>query len=219
MNRFKDKIQYWEPLLRVIRKAEALRGPGQAYDSIEGLKQPLPGLSKKTITEAIRIAPRTHIGAYQFKRTSLPGWAELTGLDPDKDIFNKLNQDSIAIYLISSFRKGENWVSNGPMTTEQFMINLSQEWAGLPVPKDMKGFKRNVKAGESFYAGVTYNASRVTIKEVTDALNLINSNKYLMVTESELELPPSPFTPTPTPIGPPVSITISESEYLQFIQD
>lgn len=209
-NLYSKKIPFWDPLLRVIRKAES-KSAGE-YDAVVSYRKPFPGLSKKIIIDAVKIAPKTYIGAYQFNKNNLLTWSKSTGLSPDKDIFNSLNQDSIAIYLIESIRNGQNWINNS-MSTEQLMINLSKEWAGLPVPKNMNGFSRPVRKGESFYADVSTNKATVSVNEVLNAIKLIDPSKKYDI-DSEPEILPSPFIPSP--IQP---VIINENEYLQFIQD
>ena len=184
-----DPIQFWEPLLKVIRSAEAspdgtLPGTTQ-YDSVVSTK-PLARLDTLSIQEAIQLVEKerpksSFIGAYQFNKNNLIGgdnWVASAGLKPT-DLFNKKNQDTIAIWLISSpsRRDGINWL-NGNLITEDFMVKLAQEWAGLPVPYDLTNTKgRQIKVGQSYWRGTSTNRARATISSVMNALWVINPEK------------------------------------------
>ena len=50
------------------------------------------------------------------------------------------------------------------------MIDMAKEFASFPVPVDMKGDKRLLKAGESYYADVAGNKAHVTIEQSAKAL-------------------------------------------------
>jgi hypothetical protein len=210
-NKYSSKdITFWKPLLELIKRAEATRS--DPYNSVEGTK-PYPGLQKLKISDAIQKSSATHIGAYQFdKKKGLPKWVPAIGLNLTDDIFNQDNQDSLAIYLIED-SGGSSW-KNGPTTTETFMLNLAKVWAGLPVPFDTgrpSGVDTiKIKKGESYYTGVKTNRSTVTLYEFYTALSPINPDKVSKIDEVEIKLAPSP--------SPPVSVTIIESEYLQYIQ-
>jgi hypothetical protein len=229
-----SKIILWKPLLAVIKDAEASLKPDKTrdYNSVVGVN-PIAGLSNKIIAEAVNSVPKdkTYIGAYQFHKGQLiPGfiktskgpvpsseWAKQAGLDPYKDKFNETNQDLIAIYLIEK-RGGNSW-KNGPLTTEQFMINLSQEWAGLPVPENLTNiYGKKITTGNSYYTGIQNNKANVTVNQVKSALKIIYPTKVNELIEDEIKLAPSPPTSVINP-NKPTPVTIIESEYLQYIQN
>lgn len=178
-----DPIQFWEPLLKVIRSAEASpdskKNGTTQYDSVVASK-PLARLDTVSIQEAVKLAEdeRTgskYIGAYQFNKDNLVGgenWTIKAGLQVT-DLFNKKNQDTIAIYLITKIRKGIDWL-NGDLITEDFMVQLAQEWAGLPVPYDLTNVKdKEIKAGQSYWDGTSTNRANVSISQVIIALESI----------------------------------------------
>ncbi len=177
-----DPIQFWEPLLKVIRSVEASpnnkkRGTTQ-YDSVVGTK-PLAQLDTVSIQEAVALSSKERpgagfIGAYQFRKSNLIGgenWTIKAGLQVT-DLFNKKNQDLLAIYLITKVRKGTTWLA-GTTSTNDFALSLSQEWAGLPVPYDTKRGNVELKAGQSYYDGVGTNSANTNVSTVINALNSI----------------------------------------------
>lgn len=178
-----DPIQFWEPLLHVIRSAEASpdnkKNGTTQYDSVVAAK-PLARLDTVSIQEAVKLAEdeRTdskYIGAYQLNKDNLVGgdkWATKAGLQVT-DLFNKKNQDTIAIYLITKIRKGADWL-NGDLITDKFMVKLAQEWAGLPVPYALTNTKnKKIKAGQSYWTGTSTNRVNVSVSKVVMALDSI----------------------------------------------
>ena len=219
-----DPIQFWEPLLKVIRSAEASpdnkkRGTTQ-YDSVVAAK-PLARLDTVSIQEAVKLAEdeRTgskYIGAYQFNKDNLVGgenWTIKAGLQVT-DLFNKKNQDTIAIYLITKVRKGIKWL-NGELITEDFMLGLAQEWAGLPIPYDTKRKNVPLKAGQSYWDGVGTNSSNVSISQVIIALESI----YLSYTGNYPDYSSPNIKNNNTSDGiPPVAVTTSSIQEKQLQQ-
>ena len=225
MAKYINKISVWEPLLRVIRRAEASpdkpsKGTTQ-YDSVVSAT-PLPKLSSLSIKDAIKLVEnkrpgKTYIGAYQFNKRNLivgENWVGRSGLNGD-DLFNKQNQDNIAIYLLEERRKGARWL-NGTLSINSFMLNISKEWAGLPVPYDTKGFRVPVKSGQSFYSGVTTNKANVTVNLVKNALIQIQGG---VIIKDELADNKSYGLPPVTSSYDVVPAVFDESQYLQYIQN
>lgn len=222
-----DPIQFWEPLLKVIRSAEASpdnkkRGTTQ-YDSVVASK-PLARLDTVSIQEAVKLAEderpgSKYIGAYQFNKDNLidgDNWVASAGLKPT-DLFNKKNQDTIAIWLISSNRrrKGIKWL-NGNLITEDFMVELAKEWAGLPVPYDTKRKDVPLKAGQSYWDGVGTNSSNVSISQVVIALESI----YLSYTGNYPDYSSPNIKNNNTSNGiPPVAVTTSPIQEEQLQQE
>ena len=95
-----------------------------------------PGLDQMTIAEAHAIAMRSRgsgaMGAYQ----QMPGYlfdrarALDPPLDPNTDLFNKENQERLAILLIRG--SGYDAWLNGQLSTGSFANRLSGQWRGLP---------------------------------------------------------------------------------------
>lgn len=83
-------------------------------------------------------------GKYQIKRSTLLGLVQRLGLDPNSK-FDSATQDKLADELIKG--RGYSAYASGKMTKEEFLTNLSKEWAGLP----------SNASGSSYYAGVGNN--------------------------------------------------------------
>lgn len=212
-----DQIKYWEPLLNIIRKAEASPKTDKTsqYDSIVNAN-PLPKLDTLPIKKAIELVnkerPRAkYIGAYQFNKTNLlenDSWVTKSGLT-ENDIFNSFNQDNIAIYLIVEIRGGKDW-KNGTLSDDKFITNLAKEWAGLPVSVAQKGDKIQVNPGQSYYSGVNNNKANVTVVEVKTALNSIKLGE-----DANKIIEPNPISIPET--TNPDSPILTEDEFLKFI--
>lgn len=168
-NKDKDKVaNSWKPILDLIAKYEAVGG---SYDSIYPSRTK-PGLSKMTIAEADSWQASTAssrgsaaAGRYQFM--NIKHQAAYAGIGSDA-IFSPENQDKMAIALIEKKRKVTyDLMQKNP---DEAMIRLGMEWAALPMPKAMRGHKRMVNAGQSYYAGDGKNKAGASIKEVRDAM-------------------------------------------------
>ena len=168
-NKDKDKVaNSWKPILDLIAKYEAVGG---SYDSIYPSRTK-PGLSKMTIAEADSWQASTAssrgsaaAGRYQFM--NIKHQAAYAGIGSNA-IFSPENQDKMAIALIEKKRKVTyDLMQKNP---DEAMIRLGMEWAALPMPKAMRGHKRMVNAGQSYYAGDGKNKAGASIKEVRDAM-------------------------------------------------
>lgn len=73
-------------------------------------------------------------------------------------VFTEAFQDRMAIKLMK--RRGLARAGKG-LSVEQFCINLSKEWASLPVVINCRGSERDVKKGQSYYAGDGLNRAGV----------------------------------------------------------
>lgn len=114
----------------------------------------------------------TAVGKYQFVNTTLKEIIQRNPTDfPMDEPFNEARQELAANILLDR-RKWEKF-ANGEISDKEMATNLSMEWASFPVPEDMKGKNRDVKAGESFYAGDGKNKSGVDPQTVLKTLNVI----------------------------------------------
>lgn len=66
---------------------------------------------------------------------------------------------------------------DGQIDVDDMALGLAKEWASLPVPNDMKGASRQIKAGQSYYAGDGLNKAHATVAEVEKAL-LVARERY-----------------------------------------
>jgi muramidase (phage lysozyme) len=97
----------------------------------------------------------------------IPGMIQELNLPPTL-IFNRVLQDYLALQLLirRQLRRWQSgsltWNARGASTNDPdqaFMVRLAQEWAALPVPFAMRGNNRQVRAGETYYAGDRLNRS------------------------------------------------------------
>jgi len=155
-------------LLDYIGSKEAPSG----YDTLYGNAQKRYSwrLTQLPISKVLALGPgwsKAHgssaCGRYQFmagKDHTLQGLYNELRLNPDQ-IFDANLQDRLGYHLLR--RRGyDKWV-RGELSDELFMVNLAKEWASLPVPIKVKGHKRDVSPGESYYAGVGDNKSLDTL--------------------------------------------------------
>lgn len=117
----------------------------------------LPGATQMTIAEVARKATGA-VGAWQNLPQYLNVRARAVGLDPDKDLYNKANQQKIAEYLIGPGQGGVS-VELAKKDPKKAMYKLSKVWAAIP--KD--------DSGVSYYAGVGNNAAHIKPKQMYDA--------------------------------------------------
>jgi hypothetical protein len=99
------------------------------------------------------------VGKYQFITKTLAEEIKASGLDPKTTKFTPEIQDML---ITNRLKRTRGLDSASP---EQLATNLAKEFASVPVLKDMKGFHRDVKRGESFYAGDGLNKSLIKPEE------------------------------------------------------
>ena len=144
-------------LLAAIRKCEAPRGYGQIYGGAKGVSK-ATDVSKLTLDEVLALQKRmlaagsasTACGGYQFIRKTLMATIIEMGLGGN-DVWTPALQDSMALHLIE--KRGLSKFQAGKITREAFANNLAMEWASLPVVTKIRGQKRMVFPGETYYAG------------------------------------------------------------------
>jgi muramidase (phage lysozyme) len=143
------------PLHAVVKQAES----GGNYDALYGTNSKVP-LSNMTIGEVMALqkhyvdsgSPSSAAGAYQFLRPTLSSLVK-SGAVSLNDPFDKNTQDRLATALME--RRGLSDFKSGKITKEQFLDNLSKEWAGLPTT-----------SGQSYYEGDGLNHSTVRVPKV-----------------------------------------------------
>lgn len=163
-----------------------------SYEAVYGHKQhllPKP-LTKMTLGEVLASGPiwaqtfgSSACGRYQFmagRNHTLQGLKNELGL-LDRQIFDANLQDRLGYHLL--LRRGyDNWIK-GEMSDSQFMLNLSKEWASLPVPQRVQGQKRVVERGQSYYAGDGLNKALITSAKVEAVLKAAKAAKSAAQTE------------------------------------
>jgi muramidase (phage lysozyme) len=149
----------WGPILDLIASKES----GGSYTKMYGGKEN-PSLVNMTLQEVSTFqaahAKKTGsaaMGRYQFMNALGQGAA--VGLKPT-DKFSPENQDKMAVGLIVNKRKVTlDMIKSNP---DEAMIRLGMEWAAIGMPKSMRGHRRMVAAGETYYAGDGVNKAHIT---------------------------------------------------------
>jgi muramidase (phage lysozyme) len=115
--------------------------------------------------------PSNAVGKYQIIGTTLQE-AINKGFIKESDKFSPENQDKIfKQYLVGAKRSAiSEFISGKSDDIENAQIELAKEFASVGVPKDMMGYKRKVKKGESFYADVAGNQASITPEQSAAAL-------------------------------------------------
>ena len=164
-------------LLDFIGDIEAPRG----YDVIYGNNQnklPTP-ITKMTIGELIdaqasftKRFKSSASGRYQFMRATLQDLSKDLGLRGSQ-IFDADLQDRLGYHLL--IRRGYNQFISGKIGRTEFGKRLAQEWASLPVLAATKGAHRDLKRGQSYYAGDPLNKSLVSPEKVEAVLDRVKA--------------------------------------------
>ncbi|KAB2725405.1 hypothetical protein [Brucella intermedia] len=164
-------------LLDFIGDIEAPRG----YDVIYGNNQnklPTP-ITKMTIGELIdaqasftKRFKSSASGRYQFMRATLQELSRELGLRGTQ-IFDANLQDRLAFHLLK--RRGYEEYVSGKISRTEFGKRLAQEWASLPVLTAVKGAHRDLKRGQSYYAGDPLNKSLVSPEKVEAVLDRVKT--------------------------------------------
>lgn len=188
-------------LLDFIGNIEAPKGYGTIYANKQNtLAKPLTSM---TVDEVIASGPswtRAHkssaAGRYQFMNATLKELKKELGLRGTQ-IFDANLQDRLAFHLL--IRRGYESFMAGKLSVPAFGKLLAQEWASLPVLADTKGQKRDVKRGQSFYAGDGLNKSLVKPEAVEAAIALAKK-----VADTFVQEPTKPVAlkPAPIPVQP-----------------
>ena len=181
----------FNPVLDLIAKYEAGAGKWESmYPSTK-----LPGATKMTISEVARRATGA-VGMFQNLPRFLVGRAKAVGLDPNKAKYDETNQRKIAEYLIG---RGQAGVTVDMMKTKpaEAMTRLARVWAAIPVPHRMKGHRKMVEKGESYYAGYGGNKAHITPKMMYDAMAKVTGQP--VTPEITADADPSDTTTSPIP--------------------
>ena len=150
------------PILDLIGKHESAGDYNRVY-SRQGIKR--ADLTNMTIKEVLQWqkeyvangSPSSAAGKYQIIPKTLRGLVKEMGLTGHEK-FDAAMQDKMALHLMEG--RGYSDFTAGRISNQQFMRNLSEEWASLP--KDGSGL--------SFYHGDGLNRAGVSAKEVQTVL-------------------------------------------------
>jgi muramidase (phage lysozyme) len=132
------------PLLDEISKSEGTRGYNDAFAH----QHPGTDLSKLTIDQVKALAMTQRgsgaIGRYQFMPATLTGLEKELGLS-GSEMFTPALQERLARSLLQ--RRGYDQWKAGKLSDQEFMHNLSKEWAGLTDPYTGRGYYPNQTTG------------------------------------------------------------------------
>lgn len=186
-------------LLDYIGRLETGRSDEDAYDVIVFFKQDkLPKkLTEYTIDELLAAQVTwaknwrgSAAGKYQIIRKTLQGLVSQIGI-PGTARFTPDLQDRLGFALLTN--RGWQAFASGQVSPGAFALQLSKEWASVPVLVDTQGAHRAVSRGESYYAGDGVNKSQAKAAEFEALIRSIAPNA------DPIPLPPKPNRP---PIDP-----------------
>ena len=192
----------------LIGRGESVKGeynqlvfPGKNAEPIQMPKK----LTDMTLGEVYQLQdkmkaagyPSTAVGKYQIIKGTLKEHADRLGFD-DSVLFDEKTQDMLLESLLN--KRGLQQFKRGRLSKEDFQTSLAQEWASIPVPRDMhvddKYGSRDLKAGESYYKGINGNKASPAISQ--DMLDQL-LNKVRAEGEEELAIPAA--VPVPDKMG------------------
>lgn len=184
-------------LLRLIADGEAVRSnpycsvwPGHVEPELVNMT-----LSQVEAYQSQRLASgrsSSAVGKYQFIKSTLKECVGYLGCDPIRTVFSSDVQDAMIIKRLEKFRRYNQWKS-GSVNTGQFMVFLAAEFASMPVPYDVPAGsvyknqpRRNLRKGQSFYAGDGLNKANHDPDHLYQALEDIRNGGTGEITEIDV---------------------------------
>lgn len=189
-------------ILRFVSSIEAPRG----YDTIYGNNQnklPKP-ITQMTLDEVQKAQPSwtkrfgsSAAGAYQIMRDTMDSPKTMADLEGEmglsgSELFDPDMQDRMAFHLLK--RRGYEQFMSGRIGVVAFAKRLAQEWASFPVLAATKGAHRQVKRGQSYYAGDGVNKALVPAEDIESLLDEVLAMK------GEQRPTPAPADARPDPV-------------------
>lgn len=169
LDEYREKVVAYRPILDLIGKSESNGNYNSTHlkpDNVDDPKfteMPVREVVEWQRTTVAAGSPSSAIGKYLFLRKTVEKlWREL-GLTGD-EVFNSLTQDILAVKLLE--KRGLEGFVSGKLNLDEFALNLSMEWATLPVPS-------GPNAGESYYHGDGLNEAQSSVDDVMLALRSI----------------------------------------------
>lgn len=157
----------------------ALRESGGSYTIVYGGKH-LP-LTTMTIGQVLAAQAKMKVssacGRYQIIQATLRMLVRQLGLSNDA-LFDEAMQDRLAERLVRN--RGLDRFLASTLSAEDFANNLAKEWASLPVVTPIKGPHRQLKPGQSYYAGDGLNKA---FHKPEDVLRVLNRMKGTTMTD------------------------------------
>lgn len=143
-------------------------------------------------------------GAAQFMRNALDAPKTLRNIEGEmsltgKEKFSPALQDRMAYHLLK--RRGYLDFVAGNITMTQFGNRLAMEWASLPVLSAIKGAHRQLKRGQTYYAGDKLNKVMVKPEAVEAVLRQVLAAESTPISAPVL-VDPVPIPTVPMPAAP-----------------
>lgn len=126
-------------------------------------------------------------GAYQIIGKTMKGAKKHLGLTGNEKMTQQLQDRIYQDYLVKEKRKDMYKYLTGGNNLNAAITAAAMEWASIGVPVAMKGDKRMVQAGESYYAGDGHNAAKAKISPAEFGEGLKQQrNRYLALRKAGL---------------------------------
>lgn len=148
-------------LLVYLGSKEAPKGYNTVYgNNMKSMPKPLTSMTFDEVVADGQRRTRQYgssaCGRFQFMRDTLDKPGTLADLKGElklsgSELFNKTLQDGLGWHLLK--RRGFLKFIAGKITVNAFAIQLAKEWASFPVFASMKGVKKQIKRGDSYYQG------------------------------------------------------------------
>lgn len=154
-----------DPLLKLIRKHEAMGDYNAIWHGIKKSDHPAKKITEMTVGDVLAWQDSVDakymseaVGAYQFLEDTLRRILNYSNVRMDQ-LFDAAVQDKLALILLKL--RGLDGFLSGKIPPVVFAQNLSKEWASLPCTMtDRKGRKA---VGQSYYADDGLNISQTSI--------------------------------------------------------
>lgn len=194
-------------LLDAIRRHEAPKGYGQIYSGAKGVPKDTD-VSKLTLAGVLSLQQRmlnnrsasTACGGYQFLRKTLLATVAEMGL-AGTELWDAELQDLMAVHLMEG--RGLSKYLAGLISRETFANNLAKEWASLPVVTAIRGANRELKPGETYYAGDGLNEAfhkPAAILALLDAMRAAAARPAAPTAPAPASAAPKPIPAQPAPV-------------------
>lgn len=141
--------------------------------------------SLDTITKMQDSGQMNAFGAYQIIGSTMKGAKTALGLTGKEKMTQELQDKIYQDYLIKEKRKNMYKYLTGGNDLNGAITAAAMEWASIGVPVAMQGHKRQVQAGESYYAGDGHNKASISPAEFGEGLKQ-QRNRYIALKKAGL---------------------------------
>ena len=180
-----------KPVLGVIGEAERDK---DGYNSANHPKLKGLNLSSMTLAEVRKLVSKVNtkgvvtgaVGLYQFMPNTLEEARKGVGL-PINATFSPTNQDLMATWLLNNRAGLPKFLASKrtQKDLDEFQMKAAKVWAGIPVPYDTTRGSTKIKAGQSYYVGVSGNEARITTDDFQQAALMIDTADPVTLTKAK----------------------------------